>query len=295
MKVRIFEPDYDAHHRRLLRALAEGIPGAEVGPVTEYRDCDVAVIFGLVKRSYQPTWSKGEIIRRHRGPVLVLERGYVRREHYWSLGWGGINGRADFCNRGMPGDRWAKLGVELKPWKIGGDYVLVCGQVPWDTSVQFNDHMAWLTETFAALRREGRPVRFRPHPRVADRVRYPVPDYVPVDVGPLHEALAGASHVVTFNSNIGVDATLDGVPTYAADEGAMVWGASHGTLAGLFGDIRVAWRETWAYDIAYAQWTEDELRSGEAWKHVRRGIEDGSVLRPIPLDDHGDHVEVAIR
>lgn len=271
MKVVVYEPDYDPLHRRLLRALARGIPGAVVRDARAYEPCDVAVIFGLKKNSFPKSWAKGEIVRQHAGrPVLVLERGYVRRDEYWSLGWNGINGRADHVNEDAPSDRWAALGVELRPWH-GGDYFLVAGQVPWDVSVQHTDHRAWCRQTVAVLAGAGVEVRFRPHPLAVKRgADYGVPDRFLRPDAPLERAAA----VVTFNSNLGVDATLAGTPVSATDEGSMARAvALPSALAVLNG--AAAWRPDrtrWAAELAYAQWTEAELASGAAWERVGRRV-----------------------
>lgn len=269
MKVCIFEPWYDPSHQKLLRALSEGIPGSKVCDVRKYEPCDVAVIFGLVKRSYANTQTKAEIIRKHRGPVLVMERGYVRREDYWSLGWGGINGRADFRNQGMPDDRWKALGVPLKPWADRDGPVLVCGQVPWDVTVQDTDHKAWCRETVAHVRSKGFEVRFRPHPYALQRGADYGVDKGLISRRSLAEDLGAARACVTYSSNAGVEAVVAGIPTYAADIGSMA--LAHRDLDELLTVPTRPDRTQWAADIAYAQWTVDEFRSGEAWAHIRMG------------------------
>lgn len=270
MKVNIFEPWYNEEHCELLRCLAQGIPGAEVHDVRKYVHCDVAVIFGMYKQRIRSTVSKERIIYHHtkhnRGPLLVLERGFVRRDEYYSLGWNGINGRADFCNDGMPGDRWDKLGVELQPWNRNGHYALVCAQVPWDVTVQDTNHIGWCQRVTKELKNRGYQTKFRPHPLARD-----------VDYGlegstdDLATDLAGAQFVVTWNSNSAVDATVAGVMALAMNEGSMVWNMMPNTLEGSLTELDQR-RERWANNIAYAQWTTDELKSGEAWEHLSRGL-----------------------
>lgn len=281
MKVGVFTPAYNEGNRGVLIAFAAGIPGAELHDDRAYEPCDVMVIFGLVKKVYQPSHAKGELIRRHRGPVVVVERGFVGRGPalpgpdiyaggtYWSVGLGGINGRADFRNDGSPADRWARLGVEMKPWRLqGGDGALIVGQVPWDVSVQDSDHIGWVKAQVNDARRHGLAVRFRPHPYAVKRgVNYGV-DCEVSRVG-LDEDLARASLVVTQNSNVGVDAAIAGVPVVATDQGSMAWPvAAHSITEAVADDHWWPCRLQWAYDLAYAQWTIEEMRDGSTWRHL---------------------------
>lgn len=257
-----------------LDALVEGIPGAEKRNATNWKPCDVAVIFGSFKPADPKTHPKGEVIRKtvdHGGRVLVCERGFVRRDRHVSLGWDAINGRADFCNGDVPDDRWQALGIKLKQWKRRSGPVLVCGQVPWDASVQHHDHIAWCRETVAEIRRRGFDALFRPHP-VAVRKGGAFEVDGRISPNPLlKQDLSTASAVVTFNSNSAVDAVIAGVPVIAMDMGSMAWGVAGHSLNDL-DSPPMPDRTSWANSIAYAQWTVDELRDGTAWRHIRRGI-----------------------
>ena len=274
MKVRVFEPWYNKGHRTLLRAFAEGIPGAEVCDVRQYQECDDAVIFDMVKDAYEPTQTKAEIIRRHRGGLLVVEMGYVNRGAggYYSIGWNGINGGADFRNADMPGDRWRGLGVDLKPSRIPGanTYVVVCGQVPWDVSVQNFAHIKWCRETVEWFLERNVRVCLRPHPKVVNRGVGHGVDAGLISRRDLEVDLMNALSFVTFNSNCGVDAVIDGVPTVAVDRGSMVYGLAHRTIEDYQQIIADQRRQQWAHNLAYCQWTINEMRAGLPWRHLSR-------------------------
>jgi hypothetical protein len=208
--------------------------------------------------------------------VLVLERAYVRRDEYYAAGWDGINGWADFMNQDCEPDRWDALDVRLHPAEHRAEGpVLLVGQVPWDASVQHTDHLAWLADTVSAIRRyTDRPVRLRPHPLA--RAYTPLVFGTEMSEGTLEEDLAEAVAVVTFNSNVGVDAMVAGVPTFFADAGSMVRDVAERNLA-LLGNRTLPplspGRPQWAWDLAYAQWTRDEMREGLAWRHLRLGLD----------------------
>jgi hypothetical protein len=69
---------------------------------------------------------------------------------------------------------------------------------------------------------------------------------------------------VTFNSNSAVDAVLAGVPAYVEDEGGMAFDVASHTV----GEIHRPDRAQWAHDLAYCQWTVDEMASGATWEHL---------------------------
>ncbi|HEX9647074.1 MAG TPA: hypothetical protein VGB88_06220 [Alphaproteobacteria bacterium] len=296
MKVICFEPGYDEKHRTVLRALAAGIPGAEVCPLGAYEPCDVAVIFGLVKRAYKATWAKQPVLDRHRGDrLLVVESAFVRRGDYWAMGWGGINGRADFRSASVGDDRWRAMGVKTRPWRSPRDAkasrlgpVVVCGQLPRDTNVQDTDHPAWCRHVMAWLAAERIPAVFRPHPRIDDPEVYGIAPAL-WDTGKIAETLAWARAAVVFNSTSGVDAALAGVPVVALDRGAFCWpiashrldvlrdpgsspGAGPGSSPGA--GPRCPSRRAWLAGLGYSQWTLEEMRAGLPWRHLTRALGD---------------------
>jgi len=305
MRIVVFQAHPTEEHKVVLESFARGC-GAEIRPASDYEPCDVAVIFGMVKwdwfkspypksfiagfgegmsidgtrkllkvsKKMKPGASakKAEIVTRHKGPILVIEKGYVRRNIYWSVGWNGINGRAEFCSAGAPDDRWRKLGVELEPWRDRDGPILVCGQVPWDVSVQGTDHIMWCRKTTKALVDMGYDVVFRPHPlATAKGVKYDV--YGTLSKESLATDLGRARCVITYNSNTGVDAVIAGVPVISFDAGSMVRRVSGCGVEDIESPFMKE-REQWAAEIAYSQWTTHEMQTGETWSTVRAFLSD---------------------
>jgi len=66
---------------------------------------DVLVTFGVHKSKTHRGQHTGAAINRHRGRHLVIEKGFVKRNIYYMIGWGGLNGRANFMNDDSPADR----------------------------------------------------------------------------------------------------------------------------------------------------------------------------------------------
>ena len=216
--------------------------------------------------------------RRAGRQYLVLERGYFGdRFAMTSLGWDGLNGHANFCNARSPADRWLKHGWPLPDWREGGEYALICGQVARDAAVADVNLPAWYAGVTALIARAwpGLPVRFRPHPLARQAVQ---PPGVRLATGTLADNLRDAVFTVSYNSNTGVDSLLAGVPTYRGSPGSMAGAlapllVNPGALAEMPRWNKSADRQAWAHDLAYCQWTHEEMTSGAAWDHIKRGLE----------------------
>ena len=273
-------------HDRVIQAFYDGCPTEKtLAPVTQYEPSEIAVIFGVGKKKIPVSWPRGEIFRQQRSnnrDVIVLETGYVNRgdgeTHHYAAGFNGLNGRADFRNKGMPDDRYLKLrdGASIPNWTVTmapymsrfdpAGHVLLCGQVPWDASVDHTDHVQWLQDTAVEIRKHTRrPVRFRPHPLG----KIPPIEGCDYSTEPFFKDLARAHAVVTFNSNSGVEALISGVPVFAFDEGSMVWSVCNRELRDLDNPNQPS-RQKWLNDLCYAQWTPAEMAEGRAWNHLCR-------------------------
>src|SRR6185295_14381456 len=128
------------HHQIHGQALAEGLlrHGVEVDfcPEEAVPAADVCACWG---------WRLGERLRDKGKRVLVMERGYVNRMEWVSLGWDGLNGRAVRRWDTLP-DRWAMFSSHVRAWRPGGSYALLVGQVLGDMSVKHVDLSAWYAE-----------------------------------------------------------------------------------------------------------------------------------------------------
>lgn len=197
-------------------------------------------------------WRHGQEHFNRGARVLVMERGYIGDRFNWtSLAWDGLNNRGQMPVVDDSGERFRRyFSHTMHSWNPKGAYTLICGQVPGDMSLQGRDLHRWYEQQAEHFD----SVYFRPHP-LAHRREAPRPVRgAPELQGPLDEALAGASLVITWNSNAGVDAILAGKPTHVEDCGGMAYGIDETT------------REKWAHRLAWRQFTLEEITSGLAWE-----------------------------
>lgn len=208
-------------------------------------------------------WRAGLALRNRGHEVLVIERGYLGNRFEWSsLAWNGLNGFGRFAESPKDGgERFKNNFAPLLPWRDGGEYVLIMGQVPGDASLRRRDLMPWYRLVAAeAAEKYGLPVHFRQHPESKRKGHSQIVSGAIKSVGNLDEALSGAALVITYNSNAAVDSVLAGVPAIAIDRGSMAWPVAGHSV----GEKIIPDREIWAAEMAWKQWRLDEISSGAA-------------------------------
>ncbi len=233
-------------------------------------DADFHVVWGVHRRDGIIEWSKA-----NGKPFLVMERGHVGDRTSWtSCGWNGLGRRGHYATANDDGARWQQWAHLMQPWKHGGECVVVMGQVPSDQQVaslrrfsygKLQGFYAWVQETIDALVNQGHRVVFRPHP-LAAKFGFPfAPTGAEYSKCTLAEDLSRAACCVTFNSTVGVESVLAGVPTVTVDEGAMAWDVAGHKLSET---IRPD-RERWAHNLAWTQWSLEEISNGTAWDYLK--------------------------
>lgn len=231
------------------------------------QSCDVCVLWGFKPPHFI------QAMKATGARLLIMERGYFPdRFAYSSLGWDGLNNRAMFPECADGGERfrthWPTL---LKPWKDGGDYVLVCGQVPGDASVYGVDLDKWARGVVQQLLPTKQGIVFRPHPLVRRQGKVNCPDGARLSTAEtLAQDLARAAACVTYNSNSGVEAVCAGVPTVTMDMGAMAWPVAS---LSIMDPLKTPDRSKWAHRLAWCQWRLEEIADGTAWEALKTAVE----------------------
>lgn len=220
-------------------------------------------------------WRKCQPLYGNGHNVLVMERAYLLDRFHWiSLGWNGLNGKAEWPVP-LGSERWHKhFAFAMSPWidvartkDREQKYALVMGQVPTDTACRHISIEAWTGYNIHQLHARGWTVVFRPHPQ-AKQLRVSNVAILSQDRS-LNEDIDGAAFVVTFNSNSGVDAIMRGVPTITMDRGAMAWDV---TSHDLDAPLVMPSRAQWASALAWKQWLPEEIADGTAWSAVKSAM-----------------------
>ncbi|MBN49991.1 MAG: hypothetical protein CMN85_10650 [Spongiibacteraceae bacterium] len=197
-----------------------------------------------------------------------MERAYLGDRFEWvSLGWDGLNGRANFCNEDAPSDRWDQY------WKSGvkepsrGNGALIVGQVTGDMATVGVNLNEWAKSVANGLSACGVPWSYRPHPQSLRRgQRQPFT----ADPRSFDEAISQCDSVITYNSNVGVLAAMAGKRVTCENDGAMAWEvAGHGWQD----DKDLGDRDEWGRKLAYCQWLPHEVEAGDFWPTLSRIFE----------------------
>ncbi|MCC6489158.1 MAG: hypothetical protein IT364_16785 [Candidatus Hydrogenedentes bacterium] len=206
----------------------------------------------------------------HGGTVLVAENGYIGgddqgRQRY-ALAAHGHNG-SGWWPRGGP-ERFAALGLTPAPWVSRPDgHALVCGQ----RGIGSRSMASPPNWHVGAAKRSPQPARVRVHPGNKPDPKAPT----------LEQDLTNAKLCVVWSSTSGVKALLRGIPVvYDAPH----WICEHAATRlkpGRDGEQSVlrndGARQQALEDMAWAQWTVDELASGEPFVLFRDAARAGRI------------------
>lgn len=250
-------------YKEVARAMAAGINASGGNAVlTDLMagtiKADVAVMYG---------WKMRERLRHYRQWVYA-DLGYWDRLGHYRLSVNSWSPDA-YVRAGLPVTRLEALGVEVKPWRTGGDEVLLMGASAKSMHQHGYGYMQWETKTAQRLQKLGVKVVFRPKPNDVQKQPLPVAG-VGYDERPLDKALAAAWFVVTHHSNAAIDALVAGVPVHCETGAAAAFSVP---IAQAASPELLDGREQFLADVAWLQWTPDEMRSGAAWRHLMdRGV-----------------------
>lgn len=213
-------------------------------------------------------------------PVVFWDKGYSRRG-YRRVAVGDFQPNGYFQREPRPADRWEGLGIKLASYAGGGDAILFDGASNKYCLWQgLGDWLEWgqaMIDRIAA--NTDRPIIYRPRPSHNGAVALRGAE---LSTRPLEEDFARSAIVVSHGGNIGFDAICASVPHFAI--GDSIARPLSETDWSRVGDPRIPShdrRRQWCHDLAYCQWTLDEIESGEAWADIRGHLirEEGDGLR----------------
>lgn len=272
------QPHY--RHDCFLRGLeAAGYQARSGDPVGSAQLGDVLVVWNR----YGPAEQIADRFEHDGGTVLVAENGYIGpggaspRDQAHAGGTGGSvyalsrhahNGRGWWpgCD-GKPtkewAARWPRLGIPPKPLRTSGDTVLIAPNRSFGQrgGVMPDD---WAEREASEWRALGWRVRVRPHPGNG------------AAAVPLDRDLADVGAVAIWSSTVGIHALIEGIPVICK---APWWICKRGAFGSVaeFEACRRKPHMTWWWHtlrkhalqrMAWAQWTVEEIASGEAFRQL---------------------------
>lgn len=232
--------------------------------------CDVPVIWSLL---WHGRMIKNKLIwdqfRNQNKDVLVIEVGGIKRNTTWKVGINGINRLADFGPKGNDDSRVNELGIQLRPWRMQGDHILICLQH--DKSEQWKNMPTlenYVLETVQKIRQyTNRKIIVRSHPRCLlpaqlrlNNVFYETPKQIENTYDDFDLNFNNAWAVVSWSSNPGIHAVMNGIPAFVGEQSLAYDVANHD-----FSTIELPImpdRTQWLNDYANTEWTTEEIAQG---------------------------------
>lgn len=232
---------------------------------------DVAVIWSVLfhgrMTGNKPIW---DYYTRTGRKVVVLEVGGIKRGTTWKVGLNGINRDAYFGETGNNDDRANMLGLELKPWRKDGEYILICGQH--DKSLQWRNQTSmsnWFLQTYDEIRAHtDRPIIFRPHPRcrlpyIESGLKYVYrqePRHIEGTYDDFDMLFDNIWATISWSSNPGVHSVINGVPAFVGPSSLAYDVAGH--YLQHIEHPTTPHRQQWLNDYAWTEFTVEEIAQG---------------------------------
>jgi hypothetical protein len=150
----------------------------------------------------------------------------------------------------------------LKPWKTGGEFVYVYGQMQNDRAVRGLNMEAWPTRTAQqASEAYGLPAKIRKHPLSLERWEHQPP---------LIQTFEEQAIAVTWTTSAAIQTVIHGIPTvcmHPANMAAPV--AFSGDVSKDIQPYRVLGRQEWLNDLGWRQYSTLDGMKG----HIIRNFE----------------------
>ncbi len=229
------------------------------GPAKDERD---VLLTWTVHKGYKENTARA--FEAQGGRVVVCEeahlKGLVRGEKLFTVVLHDHNGGGPWPIGGP--ERWASFDIELVPWRERGEHIVVREQRGIG-SRKIGSPPNWHQDTAARLRQmTSRPVVIRRHPKIVAREG--------LEQIPLKKALHDCHALVTWASSDGTLALIEGVPVFALAPNFFVESACDRDLANIespaMPDRLPAFER-----LAWAQWSLNEIRSGETFEVLLNG------------------------
>jgi hypothetical protein len=284
--------------KRINKELGLGA-GVDYAYDEKYSNCDVAVMLGSWKSERLNIHHivRSSIVEESKCFICIetplLGRRVFESNMHQRVGINGFLNRAAIFGEEIdyPNDRLAALKINYTGWnKNAGSKIVIALQLAGDASLRNNDINQWCRDTVDELRlHTDRPVEIRTHPAMSAKGwgnheelfrdflfgNYKNISFVNGREVPWEKQILDAYCVITYTSGLAIDAVVRGIPVIACDEGNFAWNVAERKLRNieslnLAKDDQV---QQWLRNLAYCQWSPEEMESGECWSHLKSSID----------------------
>lgn len=297
MDVKVFlSSANDQKFRVALEKMAFGVArhgdAVHITAASHYEDCDVAVFFGSWKDRNVLHHNLKRSIVANAPNFVVLEtpligRGPVKEamdDVWYRVGVNGFLSDSGLFHNGAPkaADRWQQIsdhfGIGLKDYRINDKGpVVVALQLPGDASLRGASIEQWCLATCKKIRKQTKrqiTIRLPQLQRQWDQGplieagRLPNVNFEQGTAVNLVSTLSQAFCTVSYSSGFAIDSLINGCPAIATNSANFAYPLGL-TSVSCISRMKLPCREQWIRDLAYCQWSQDELGDGAVWENLR--------------------------
>lgn len=191
----------------------------------------------------------------------------------------------NYCDSKIDPARWQQIqqdfGIALRSYRSTGNHILICLQRDGGWSMGQQSVVSWCETVLKTLRQyTNRPIIIRPHPGDRKAKNYLAP--LMTQVGrwrfsishnpDLKTDLQNCWTMINHNSSPAVAAAIEGIPVFVTDPARSQCSEIANTDLSLIESPVLPDRTQWIQRLAMSHWKFDELRSGQAWRHMRQFV-----------------------
>ena len=212
--------------------------------------------------------------------LLIIDTAFISDNmKFVSLGFSGIKNQGIYYNKNSPADRFEKLNAPLFPVSDNlntANKILVFGQNKRGVSCQGIDTHKWHIETIKQLHNlTNKAIIFRRHPREKyTQPKKDFPSYVKFSTDTLDNDLKNTYAAISYSSNALCHSLRLGIHTFSLGENAITYDITNNDINKITTPIIYPEKEIrqFFYNLAYAEWSLDELKNGVAWQNFRQFV-----------------------
>ncbi len=227
---------------------------------------------------------KREVLWDHQAagiPLLYIDKGYHRvtaewggkyMAAWWRMCWNATHPTAYFMDTPRAPDRWRRHRIRIVRNASRGERIVILGSSEkFHLSERLPHPTTWTQEIVDGIRRRTpMEIIYRPKPSWTGAEPIKGAEFSHGWKTAIRRDLEGAFCSVTYGSIASVDSILAGVPCVVLGN-AVARPISSTSIKDILNPIweSQARREQWAANLAYCQFTPDEIASGVAWKILK--------------------------
>ncbi len=225
---------------------------------------------------------------------IIIDSGFMKNnrfdddnitQRYMAVGFDGIKNNGQYYNKDSPPDRFRELNIELKPWKndIDGTHILILGQNTIGTSVQNYDIIPWTQRLVEKIQRvSDRPIIYKCHPSQTTIPKLPDNCRIAPAKEQLNKYLKDAHHTICYSTNGSVESLIAGIPVITCAKINIAFSITDHTfdkyayIIPIENPFKISeyGKQRFFNDLAYSQWSIEEMAIGLPWKHLLPHVND---------------------